>query len=128
MLIVPGTGLLNDTWGLFSWGPYNLFKWSFAARLRGCRLLFLSVGVGPIYTGLGRLRLGPHSEWPTIGRTATSRVSGREGTGVRTDRDRVYPDLVFDLIRDLFPKTRAGSAEAALVGLGLWSTKEGIAP
>ena len=37
MLIVPGTGLLTDAWGLTSWGPYGLFKWSSMAKLRGCR-------------------------------------------------------------------------------------------
>ena len=43
MLIVPGTGLLTDAYGLGGWGPYSLFKWSLAAKLRGCRVLFVSV-------------------------------------------------------------------------------------
>jgi polysaccharide pyruvyl transferase WcaK-like protein len=54
MLIVPGTGLLTDAYGLSSWGPYNMFKWSLLAKVRGCRLLFVSVGAGPIDTALGR--------------------------------------------------------------------------
>ena len=120
MLIVPGTGLLNDTWGLFSWGPYNLFKWSLAARLRGCRLLFLSVGAGPIYTGLGRLLIGSSLRMAHYRSYRDEQSLGVvKSTGVRTDRDRVYPDLVFDLPRDLFPKSRAGSRKRRLVGLGL---------
>jgi hypothetical protein len=54
MLIVPGTGLLTDAYGLLGWGPYNLMKWTLAARLRGCRVLFVSVGAGPLYSTLGR--------------------------------------------------------------------------
>ena len=47
VLIIPGTGLLTDAYGLSGWGPYNLFKWSLMAKLRGCRVLFVSVGAGP---------------------------------------------------------------------------------
>ena len=48
MLIIPGTGLLTDAYGLSAWGPYNVFKWSLVAKFRGCKVLFVSVGVGPL--------------------------------------------------------------------------------
>ena len=32
MLIIPGTGLLTDAYGLKGWGPYNMFKWSLIAK------------------------------------------------------------------------------------------------
>src|SRR5262249_21957196 len=35
VLIVPGLGMLTDAYGLLSWGPYNLFKWSLLAKI--CR-------------------------------------------------------------------------------------------
>ena len=35
MLIIPGTGLLTDAYGLLRWGPYNMFKWSLTAKV--CR-------------------------------------------------------------------------------------------
>jgi polysaccharide pyruvyl transferase WcaK-like protein len=54
IVIIPGTGLLSDASGLLSWGPYNLFKWSLMAKMCGCRLFFVSVGAGPIYTTMGR--------------------------------------------------------------------------
>lgn len=41
-LIVTGTGLLTDVFGLRGWGPYNTFKWSLIARLCGCRLCLLA--------------------------------------------------------------------------------------
>ena len=55
MLIIPGTGLLTDAYGLRNWGPYNLFKWSLIAKVCRCKLLFVSVGAGPVYGALGRL-------------------------------------------------------------------------
>ncbi len=54
MLIVPGTGLLTDAYNE-DWRPYNIMKWSVAARLRGCKVLFGSVGAGPLYSREGRL-------------------------------------------------------------------------
>src|SRR5579862_889239 len=47
MLIVVGTGLLTDAFGIGAWGPYSMFKWSAIAKLCGCRLMFVSVGAGP---------------------------------------------------------------------------------
>src|SRR5262249_47070961 len=54
MLIVPGTGLLTDAYGLRAWGPYNLLHWSLMAKICRCKLLFVSVGAGPVYGALGR--------------------------------------------------------------------------
>src|SRR5262249_29710215 len=49
MLIIPGTGLLTDAYGLLGWGPYSIFKWSLIAKVCRCKLIFVSVGAGPIY-------------------------------------------------------------------------------
>src|SRR5262249_15633580 len=54
MLIIPGTGLLTDAYSLFGWGPYNLLKWSLIGKVCRCKVLFVSVGAGPIYGMLGR--------------------------------------------------------------------------
>src|ERR1700751_968032 len=54
MLVVPGTGLVTDAFGLSGWGLYGLLKWSLVARLRGCKVVVLSVGVGPIDSAVGR--------------------------------------------------------------------------
>src|SRR5262245_34769820 len=43
VLIIAGTGLLTDAYGLTGWGPYNLFKWSLVARMCRCKVLFVSV-------------------------------------------------------------------------------------
>src|SRR5207249_8560089 len=54
VLIMTGTGMLGD----FGIGPlglhYDILRWSIAARLCGCKLLFVSVGAGPIHRRLSR--------------------------------------------------------------------------
>src|ERR1700744_5335344 len=41
MLIVPGTGLVTDVFGITSWGPYSQFKWVLMAKLARCKVLFV---------------------------------------------------------------------------------------
>jgi polysaccharide pyruvyl transferase WcaK-like protein len=55
MLIVPGTGLVTDAYGLSQWGPYSQFKWALMAKLRRSRVLFVSIGAGPIHRRAGRV-------------------------------------------------------------------------
>ena len=127
MLIVPGTGLLTDAYGLLGWGPYNLMKWTLAARLRGCRVLFVSVGAGPLYSTLGRfcmrfaLALADY-------RSFRDRASIRslERVGFRTSDYRLYPDLAFGLHPDsLLPgNVRSQKRQRRLVGLGLMAYAE----
>jgi polysaccharide pyruvyl transferase WcaK-like protein len=119
LFIVPGTGLLTDAWGVSGWGPYGLLKWSLMARLRGCRVMFVSVGAGPVHSRLGRfflkcaLSLAEYRSY----RDAPSRAVV-EGLGVRTRDDRIYPDLVFGLSSRL-PATAAHREGRPVVGLGL---------
>jgi polysaccharide pyruvyl transferase WcaK-like protein len=116
LLIVPGTGLLTD----FSSGPlgflYPLLKWSLIAKLCGCRLLFVSVGAGPMYHPMTRwlvrvaLYLADYRSYRDL-------YSKRfiENIGIKTDQDRVYPDLAFSLPRALFPECSPKKAHAKTV-------------
>jgi polysaccharide pyruvyl transferase WcaK-like protein len=124
LFIVPGTGLLNDAWGLSGWGPYGVLKWSLMARLRGCRVMFVSVGAGPVHSRLARLCL----------RCALSLADYRsyrdvpsrevvEGIGVPAKDDRIYPDLVFGLSLPL-PSAAAHREGRPVVGLGLMEYSE----
>jgi|WetSurMetagenome_2_1015567.scaffolds.fasta_scaffold30887_2 polysaccharide pyruvyl transferase WcaK-like protein len=54
LIFVGGSGQLIDNEGGPLNHPYNHFKWIVMAKLRGIRFMFLSVGAGPIYTGLGK--------------------------------------------------------------------------
>lgn len=123
-LIVPGTGLLTDAYGLSGWGPYSLFKWSLVARLRGCRVLFVSVGAGPIHSRLGRflvksaLYLAAYRSYRD-----ESSMDFLSGIGFNVGHDRVFPDLAFGLPETLLPYPRT-SGQNRVVGIGLMTQDE----
>jgi polysaccharide pyruvyl transferase WcaK-like protein len=53
VLLISGSGQLTDESGI--WGfPYTLYKWSLLCKLAGCKLVFLSVGAGPLDKSLSR--------------------------------------------------------------------------
>ena len=124
VLIIPGTGLLSDAFGLSGWGPYGLLKWSLIAKLRRCKVMFVSVGAGPLGSVPGRffmrltLSLADYRSY----RDVPSREVV-EGIGVRTKDDRIYPDLVFGLPLPL-PPTAAVREGRPVVGLGLMAYSE----
>ena len=119
-LVIPGTGLLTDAWGLWGWGPYDLFKWSLTARLCRCKVLFVSVGAGPLYSRAGRF----------FAKTALSLADFRSyrdessqqyltSIGFQADNDRVYPDLAFSLPESMIPLRHDRKGRRLVVGLGL---------
>jgi polysaccharide pyruvyl transferase WcaK-like protein len=118
MLIIPGTGLLTDAFGLLEWGPYSLFKWSLVARACRCKLMFLSVGAGPLYGGLGKyfvksaLSLAHYRSY----RDPASLIYVKS-IGFPTNSDRVCPDLAFGVPQTLLPLSRKGTR--LVVGVGL---------
>ena len=124
MLIIPGTGLLSDAFGLSGWGPYGLLKWSLIAKLRRCKVMFVSVGAGPLGSAPGRflmklaLSLADYRSY----RDVPSREVV-EGIGVCAKDDRIYPDLVFGLPLPL-PPTAAVREGRPVVGLGLMAYSE----
>jgi polysaccharide pyruvyl transferase WcaK-like protein len=119
-MIIPGTGLLSDAYGLLGWGPYNLFKWSLIARVCRCKLMFVSVGAGPLYGTLGRYFV----------KSALSLANFRsyrddaskdylKGVGFPIVSDRVYPDLVFGFPEAMLPHAAGRKGRRTVVGLGL---------
>jgi polysaccharide pyruvyl transferase WcaK-like protein len=120
VLIIPGTGLLTDAYGLFGWGPYNLFKWSLIAKLRGADLLFVSVGAGPIYSTLGKyfvksaLALADFRSYRD-----DASLAYLKGIGFATNSDRIYPDLVFSLPETAIPNGHEKRGGRPIVGLGV---------
>jgi polysaccharide pyruvyl transferase WcaK-like protein len=77
---------------------YEILKWSIVAKLRGCKLLFVSVGAGPIAHSLSRL----------IVKSALSLADYRsyrddfsmtslDSIGFKRSKDRVYSDLAFSV-------------------------------
>ena len=121
VLIVPGTGLLTDAYGLAGWGPYSLFKWCLLARLRGCRVQFVSVGAGPIYGTAGRALV--RAALSLAGYRSYRDASSRDyltGISVATDGDEIYPDLAFSLSDELVVRDQVvPEGGRRVVGLGL---------
>jgi polysaccharide pyruvyl transferase WcaK-like protein len=120
ILIIPGTGLLTDACGLMEWGPYNLFKWCLIARMCSCKVLFVSVGAGPVYSALGKYFV----------RSALSLAAFRsyrdnasleyvKRIGFQTNGDPVYPDLVFGLPQAMIPNGTTKKRKRPVVGIGL---------
>jgi polysaccharide pyruvyl transferase WcaK-like protein len=120
-LIIPGTGLVTDAFSLAGWGLYNQFKWVAMAKLRRCKVLYVSIGAGPIDGAAGRalakaaFSLADYRSY----RDDSSRDWLRR-IGFSTRRDHVYPDLVFGLPDALLPHGNGRAAgKRRVVGLGL---------
>jgi polysaccharide pyruvyl transferase WcaK-like protein len=119
MLIVSGSFLTDFSSSLLDW-PYDIFKWSLIAKLCGCKLLFVSVGAGPIYR--------PVSRWFT--RSALSLADFRsyreistrdylEDIGFRRHGDRISPDLAFNLPPALISHSALEGGRRRVVGIGV---------
>jgi len=103
LLLVAGSGQLNDYWG-GPWGfPFTLLKWSLLARAIGTKVAFLSLGAGPLRTRLGKffirqtLQLADYRSY----RDEDSRCC-IVALGVPGEHP-VVPDLVFSLDVDRPP-------------------------
>jgi len=119
-LIIPGTGLVTDAYGLMAWGPYNLFKWSLIASVCRCKVFFVSVGAGPVYSALGKyfvksaLSLADFRSYRD-----NASLEYLKGIGFSTNSDRIYPDLVFSLPEAMLPRNGDQRNKRSIVGLGL---------
>ncbi len=120
MLIMTGTGMLTD----FGITPldlhYEILKWSLTAKLRQCKVVFLSVG--------GSRLDHPLSRW--IVKSALSLADYRsyrdrfsrdcfDSIGANTSADPVYPDLAFSLPRTELPGSPNRNGTGRVVGIGL---------
>jgi len=119
MLVMTGTGMLGD-FGIRPFGlHYEILKWSLIAKARRSKLLFVSVGAGPLDH--------PLSRW--IIKFAISLADYRSyrdsfskeylaSIGFNTDTDFVYPDLAFSLRPDI-PGSQNRNGNSRVIGLGL---------
>ena len=110
-LIMTGTGMLGD-YSLH----YEIFRWAVVAKLCRRKLLFVSVGAGPIRQPLSRwfvkaaLKLADYRSY----RDSSSK-DYLESIGLDVKNDPVYPDLAFSLPRAVVPADRRG----VVIGVGL---------
>ena len=98
VLLVPGTGILDD-FGESPFGaPYEIWRWCLAAKLNNVKIGFVSIGAGPIVHPLSRVLM------KAAARAARYR-SYRDlpskafinSIAMHTPQDPVFPDLAFGL-------------------------------
>ncbi|MEZ4502004.1 MAG: polysaccharide pyruvyl transferase family protein [Dehalococcoidia bacterium] len=127
LVVVAGSGQLQDTYAGPFGMPFTAFKWALAARLAGTPMMFLGVGVGPrVVTPIGRfflrnaLRLSPHV-------SVRDRVSADVAESLTGERYPEIPDMAFALDVSRTAVRRA-AGERGVVGMntmawaepGLW--------
>jgi polysaccharide pyruvyl transferase WcaK-like protein len=127
-LVVPGTGLLTDLCGIRNWGPYNVFKWSAAAKICRCKVLFVSVGAGPIHSRLAKWCVKTalaSAVYRSYRDHATMKYL--DGIGFPASKDKVYPDLAYSLPEEVIPTCKSSIKQRSVVGVGLMMHADKIA-
>jgi polysaccharide pyruvyl transferase WcaK-like protein len=124
LLVMTGTGMLTD-YSTHAFGyPYHVFRWALAARLAGCKVRFVGVGVGPLYELMSRcfvrwaLRLADYRSF----RDEFSR--NRISNVFDSSRDHVFPDLAFSLPQNIFPVPPSRPHHKRQIGLGIMDHRD----
>jgi polysaccharide pyruvyl transferase WcaK-like protein len=120
LMIVVGTGLLNNAFGLFGWGPYSIFKWTAMARLARCKVCFVSIGAGPLNGAIGRsLAKGALSFAFFRSYRDEATMQYLRAIGFRGQNDHLSPDLAFSLPPWFLPVPNSRAKSRRTVGLGV---------
>jgi polysaccharide pyruvyl transferase WcaK-like protein len=120
LLVMTGTGMLGD-FGIRPLGlHFQILKWTLLAKLCRCKVVFLSVGAGPLRQPLSRrivkaaLSLADYRSY----RDSFSK-NYLESIGLDTQRDNVFPDLAFSFPAQMLPHNSDNGSSRAVVGVGL---------
>ena len=126
LVVMTGTGMLTDYSSTAFSLPYDVFRWTVAARLAGCKVRFVGMGVGPIYSRLSRrfiryaLSLADYRSFRD--QSSKNRI---EKVGFDSGRDPVFPDLAFSLPRNMFPqRPNRTRQKRQRVGLGVMDHRD----
>jgi polysaccharide pyruvyl transferase WcaK-like protein len=98
ILIIPGTGILNDFTASPLGMPYTVFRWCLAAKVCGVKTAFVSTGAGPSYHPLTRWLIKRSASMAQY-RSYRNKFSKEflADLGLDTSVDQIYPDLAFGL-------------------------------
>jgi polysaccharide pyruvyl transferase WcaK-like protein len=120
MLVMTGTGMLGD-YGITPLGlHYDIFRWSVIAKLCRCKLLFVSVGGGPIRHPLSRsfiraaLGLADYRSYRDV-----ASKEYLEAIGINVQNDHVYPDLAFSLPIAITSNNHDSGRQGIVIGVGV---------
>jgi len=117
LIVVPGTGILDDfNENPFGW-PFAVLRWSLAAKLASTRLIFVSIGAGPVDRPLSRLFIRWASMLASF-RSYRDQISHdfTKQLGVNSTQDFVSADIAFAL--PTVPDEKPGSPDQC-VGIGV---------
>jgi len=126
LLVVPGTGILEEPSHRLTRMHWTLLLWCAAAKVTGKKIAFVSVGAAPINSAAARLVLKTAlgmAHYRSF-RDESSRRCAKEFYGVKVEGDPVYPDIVFGLpepggLARVTPKD-GHSLSVGLGPMGLW--------
>jgi polysaccharide pyruvyl transferase WcaK-like protein len=120
LLIMTGTGMVGD----YAIRPfdlhYDILRWAVISRLCRCKLLFVSVGGGPLRFRLSRwfikaaLALSDYCSY----RDAPSK-DHLGAAGIDVTNHVVYPDLAYSLPKVVIPKKRESGRGDTTIGVGI---------
>jgi polysaccharide pyruvyl transferase WcaK-like protein len=118
VVIVPGTGILDD-FGERPYGmPWDIFRWCVGARLLGAKIALVSIGAGPIKHPLSR-KLMMWAAKVAHYRSYRDEMSKDFMTsfGLDATHDPIYPDIAFALPTPQLTQPRVGAR--LTVGIGV---------
>lgn len=120
VLVIPGTGILDDFGERPSAMPYALLKWCLATRPSGSKIVFVSIGAGPIHNRASRWLMKTAARIAHC-RSCRDTVSKDYITsiGIDTTDDPVVPDVAFKLP---IPESKGGKKHEnrpLMVGVGV---------
>jgi polysaccharide pyruvyl transferase WcaK-like protein len=120
VIIVPGTGLLQDYWAKPWQLPATLYTWCLAARLCGTKLGFVSVGAGPSRNRLSGWLLNSSAGLAQF-RSYRDEASRNYmvGQGVGTQNDFVSSDIVFTRYDGATERQLEVDPRPTVIGVGL---------
>ncbi len=124
LIVMTGTGMLTD-YSTTAFGfPYHVFRWALAARMAGCKVRFVGVGVGPIYQRLSRgfIRWAIKAADYRSFRDEFSK--NRIASIFDSSKDYVFPDLAFSLPETIFPTPPSRQNQKQQIGLGIMDHRD----
>ena len=120
VLIVPGMGVLDDfAVSPLGW-PQDILSWCVLGRLMGVKIIFASIGAGPIHHPLSRffMKMAARAAHYRSYRDTVSKAF-MESIGFDARNDPIYPDLAFALPAAAASRKPAGADRPLTIGVGI---------
>ena len=120
VLIVPGMGVLDDfAVSPLGW-PQDILSWCVMGRLMGVKIIFASIGAGPIHHPLSRcfMKMAARAAHYRSYRDNVSKVF-MESIGFDARNDPIYPDIAFALPAPAASDRHEGEGRPLTIGVGV---------